>query len=566
MLKSGGGSGRDVIFTLKAVADPASRQVFKQFADEMTKAQKQIIEASKPLVKKAADEKKKAEQEATLDIQKVYQKAELEDYRFRRDLQKKRILEEQRQESEFLKWRENVRKNSAVMENRENIRLAREAQQQMNRERILAMRRDRATDRAWDSVLGGVGHIARGAAYSGLVGEQNTQNILNTLLAVEGGAALYKGGKSLVGGIGTLATGGTATGGAAMAAGMPFAAAAAAITGMTAAALSFVGFVRNASKYGLGGGAEVGGLTDTIATKEVQFGAAIARRLPRGGIGVFTGLQAMFGGVIGSEDALAKQQQAYANESGMAATRASQIQKLGAFQNRSGTTLDVAKRQLNDNYGLLQGLSAGGASGADVQAAYANVRQSMERVKQLSVEAARAQMEGSRDQLENLRHSHTLSKQLADESRRAYQSDIMKAATATPEEQMRLHEIARKRASGEQLNRIELDYAAQFNEFRPLVESQAEIRARELGLSDHFAASRKTYKDAEAKEAADRTLIEKLDLEVKQKHEFVIKLEQGEFSDKAMKEIDVRLKQIEAEMEHKLQQGLATFATRRVAR
>ena len=70
MLKSGGGSERDVIFTLKAVADPAARQVFKQFADEMTKAQKQIIEASKPLVKKAADDKKKAEQEATLDIQK----------------------------------------------------------------------------------------------------------------------------------------------------------------------------------------------------------------------------------------------------------------------------------------------------------------------------------------------------------------------------------------------------------------------------------------------------------------------------------------------------------------
>lgn len=571
------GGGRDVIFRLVAETDPASKAVLKAWGDELAKTQKAATTTAQQETKKQADDKVKAAKSTSTEVSKIYQQAEMEDLKFRQKLRADAINAEKKAEQEFATWRQNLRKNSAILEQKENIRLAREAARERQRiesesaraanmDRLASFRRSQAYGRAYGDVIGGIGNIGRGVAFSGLIGQENTQTVLNTILGVEAAGSAYRGGRALIGGLGTLASGGTATGGAALSAGAPFAAAAAAIASMTAAAISFTGFVRDARKYGLGGGSEPGSFNARVGGGMARAGAwyeslfSSRRDLEslesRGWLGGAQGLLLSQFRVQGQEQESARQAQ-------MRADRVSQLQRLGEFQRNTTQTLPQARETLERNFGMFRGMAAGGESGSDVQAAYANVRESMERVKQLSMEAARHQLQGSRDQLSNLKQSAQEAKRIADESERAYQNDILKAATADPEQMVRLREIARKRTSGEGLTRSQLEFASQFEEFKDLSEREAERRAREFGLSDIFAGVRAKAKESAAKSLEVAAEVSKAELTVKQQHEFVLKLEGGEFADEATTKINEALKELEARMEVRMREGLEAFAIRR---
>jgi hypothetical protein len=275
MLKGGsGGTGRDVIFRLVAESAQGNKQAFAQFGNEIAATQKKITTASTQEVKKRADEEVKQakktgdtmlrermkhdKQVATSYLKEHFRaiddrvkgekKAEEELAKWRQRLRSnsiqleyqqnlKAIQQQKRQESEMAEWRQRVRQNST--------RMAEQIERREARQHVLA---DRRFERGLHATIGGVGNIARGAAYSGLIGSTNSEHVLNTVLGVEAAGSAYRGGRSLLGGIGALSSGGSASGAAALAAGGTVAAAFAAVAASAAALTSAFFSARDASE------------------------------------------------------------------------------------------------------------------------------------------------------------------------------------------------------------------------------------------------------------------------------------------------------------------------------
>jgi hypothetical protein len=170
--------------------------------------------------------------------------------------------------------------------------------------------------------------------------------------------------------------------------------------------------------------------------------------------------------------------------------------------------------------------------------------------------------EGSRDQLANLRASHSEAKQLADELMRSYRGDVARAGSLDVEGMAKLKEIDAARKAGMQLNSEQLGFASQFSEFKDYVGSEQERRAKDFGLSHIFAGSKAKAEEAGKEEARQAEEIVKTELTVKQHHEFIIKLEGGEFADEALDKIEASLKDLERRQDEKLSRGLVDFANR----
>lgn len=128
------------------------------------------------------------------------------------------------------------------------------------------------------------GQVTRAAAQFGLVGQRDMMKVLDTIFAVEGGINAIQGAMGAVRAIrgirGAMGAAGVAKGGAGIAtaagAGAPVAAAGAAGVGITAAIASAILTGREAMRYGIGGGAHVGGVVDRVASAEVGLMAKSA--------------------------------------------------------------------------------------------------------------------------------------------------------------------------------------------------------------------------------------------------------------------------------------------------
>jgi hypothetical protein len=580
---SGGGSGRDVIFRLVAQADPAAKQVMKQFGDELAKQQKTITSTATAEVKKRADESLKSAKKTAGDelkeraksFQQEIREAQkrdktIADNHFKTELRRIDDVKkaEQKQAEETERYKQRLRANSAQLEQREKIRIAREGQAEqlrMNRdlERNLTnqgrtdarnARRGNRVGQAWGGAIGGLGNVARGVAYTGLIGQENTQTILNTVAGVEGAGSLYKGGKALAGSLGTLATGGSATGGAAISAGLPIMGAA--VAALAAWLPTLAGAVKSAAIAIKGSSAthkgDVGGaIGEGVASSSIYsmgFGLLSDEEL---GNATQTGAYA---NLERSKRALESQKGAAEARRMALAQQASLVGDLGNFQ-RGAASGDLTKSQ-----GVLRGdasrLAEFQTKGGSIQEAYANVKASMEQVKQLSLDSARAQIEGSRDQLSNLRSAQQAAKGIADESLRAYQGDIAKAAKLDPEGQMKLREIDRKRKSGEGLTSEELGFAEQFSEFKDYSQSEQERRARDYGLSDIFAGSKSRAEDDAKSATRIAEEVAKAELTIKQQHEIIVRLEGPGFAEEILKGIDESLPERLQGIEDKLRKDI----------
>lgn len=603
MLQNSGGSvGRSVIFTLAAQVDPNAKAVFAKFASDMVKTQADILQKSEQLAAvskdrkakkekaeadksardmfkmdkiiadnylkthlKAIDDKTKREKQAAEDVAKWHARIRQNSIQLEYRDNLKAIADKKKQEAEFASWRERVRNNSARM-----------AEQIERRDALANQRHGRKMEHAREAVIGGVGNIARGVAYSGLIGQENTQAILGTVAGVEGVSSLYRGAASTAKGASTL-TGMSIGAGGAGAAGVAaigaiiawLPALASAVRGATVIIKGSATTGRGDISGGLGEGV-AGTYSDALGyvPKGLRKGASAQFAIAQSGLGILPHLMGGAGldpylNLAASKEKITSQQQAAIEEQKQLAGRTLLIQTQGQNQARGGQDTGSARSQLVKNADLLSRFGSGGEETSDVQALRQNTIASMERFKQLSLDAARAQVEGSRDQLTNLRQSHSEMKAMADEALKAYQGDIAKAGSLDTEGMSKLREIARKKSAGEKLGSEEIGFASQFNEFRDYVNSEQERRASEFGLSDLFGGGKRKAEELRRSEVAGAEEITKTELEVTQKHEFIIKIEKGEYSDPAINAIREQLKAFESQVDSKVETALVAYANRR---
>lgn len=639
LMKSGGaGGGRDVLFRLMVATDPQAKQALKEWGDMLAKTQtaadKAAVEGQKKLAEerkrqtqstakdqdresarataaqlkqdriiaqnylkehlRALDDRTRAEKRAEDDLAKWRDKVRQNSARLEQQDNLRSLQEKKRAASELEQWRLRVRQNSAVLEQKENIRLVREGEREAMRQRNMAQLASARRGAAATQFVEGAGSLARGVAYSGLIGERNTQTVLNTILGVEATGSIARGGINTARGLSgmtgmAMGAGGAVGGGtaavAALLAWLP--ALASAVKGAAVAIKGSESTRRGDISGGFGEGiagtyaGAMGKLPPWMrnaASNQFSFaqsaligplGTSLLSGTVLGGGGLdpydkLAGSSANFERMQGSAEA---RRQAIASQAGM-------VGDLGQMQRESSRgNLGASQAMLKGDVSRFNEMSAGGQSNAAVQAAYQNVRESMEQVRSISLDVANTQLEGSRAQLANLHQSASLAKQIADETKRAYQSDIMKAATADPEERVRIQTIARKRAAGETLSRTEIGHAAQYNEFRDYASSEAEKRAEEAGLSGYFEGGRKKAEEALKKSEGITADIAKSELEVKQKTEVVVRLEGGDWASEILKGIDESLPaklgeletRVQQRMEERIKQAQAQFANARAA-
>lgn len=564
--------GRDVLFRLAVATDPQAKAALAEWGKLLVKTQETATAAAIEGITKVEKAKEKSTKKTAADAQRERDKeaaAQIKQDRLVAGHYLKEHLKaiddkvraEKKAEEEVTRWKENLRRNSRELEFRENARLAREsakakanaereAMRAVNMERIAMMRRREGTSQA---ISGGM-QLARGVAYSGMIGERNTQTVLNTLLAVEAGGSLVQGARGLHKGIGTAAAAGSPL--AAMAG--PALAAAAALAGVTAAAVSFVGFIRDVKNNGLGGGSAPGSFNDAVGSRMARGGSWFEGLFnskkdlelleQKGWLGGAQGLRLSELRVQGLQD------QGEASKRLMA-ERAGIIEERGAFNRRvSVGNLARSRDALGSAANAFRGETARGEFGNPAAlAAYDSVRASMEQMRSIQLDIARTQLEGSRAQLSNLHQSANLAKQIADETKRAYQSDALKLATATPEDLMQFQEIARKRKSGEMLTRTELEKATELSEFDGLIQSESERRVKAAGAEWIIEGSRAAAEDAAAKNTEITEQVIRTQLEVTQKTEVTLMLEGAESWEAAiMKGIDEQLPEKLRQMEERI--------------
>jgi hypothetical protein len=178
--------------------------------------------------------------------------------------------------------RQEREKSAAIKDQAKNER----AQEQAARRTVTA---NKQMDKALIGVLGSVMSLARGFALLGLAGEESSEKMLRGLLRVEGGFEMLRGGFNLVGGIGKMGRAmrgaggsglGSAAGGAAGGVGSRFLAGSMAakgglgvVAGIAATVAGKITYetIRDASKYGIGGGYRPGSWGGAVA--DVQAGA-----------------------------------------------------------------------------------------------------------------------------------------------------------------------------------------------------------------------------------------------------------------------------------------------------
>jgi len=593
--------GRDVLFNLKVNADPSAMKDLKAWADACKKAQEGIDKAAEEGAKKLTKTKLTEAEKAAKELEKIYNKAEKGSYKNDQAARKKniddeikesqkrdkviagnylkehlraideRVKAEKRQESELADWKKRLRANSAKLEQQENIRLAREAagarikaQDEISRQYSRERRENRnnRTNAAggFATAAGGFGSMARGVAYSGLIGEKSSESIVNTLLGVEAAKSVSTGGMqfakgaSAATGMAMGAGGAMAGGGAAMAALVAWLPALASAVKGAAVVIKGSSITRKGDISGGMGEGIAGTYSWALGGMKEPEGQSQFFTDPRGGKETLMNPYIQAGRSQAGVDRMTADQQA---RRGLMANQVSAISNLGDFQrNATVGNISASQSMLGEDVSMFKSLATNGKHGADVAAAYENVRQSMEQVKRLSIDSARAQIEGSRDQLNNLRGAAQEAQRIAEQSKSAYESDISKASKLDPEGESRLREIDRKRKAGEGLSRSELEFAEGFNEFKDYTKSEQERRAEENGLSDIFAGGKESARKNEQAAISKQIEVWQSEVEVEMKHEVIVKLEGASFLDQLREQFGESAAAVFSDFEEKIKRDL----------
>lgn len=304
----------------KDLAKAASAQLRHQ--QKMADANKKAIDAEQMRVRKAAEEKeriakKEADTKAKIDKKAAEDKAKL-DKKSADDAirEAKREAAEIDREQDRLHQRHRMRQLERARRNRTSREEA-----ASNFEGLDSLRRNTRglpgsnggggmnfgrSAGAINNLVGGASNLARGVAYSGLVGEKDSQKILDTLLKIEGGIATLHGGLSLGKGLGGLGMFGGSGGGLAAAA-TPVAAFVAALVGAAAAINGIKRQITGEAMHNDSYEMKIGRATASLGGYGYRAGRAmgITSENTRGlvGDGIFSNAR----GLVESEDRLASQ-------------------------------------------------------------------------------------------------------------------------------------------------------------------------------------------------------------------------------------------------------------------
>ncbi len=573
---------RDVIFNLKIQAGDTSE--LKRFADEVAAAQKKMTASTAAGAKqrvdddtkarnamlaihqradaqeargylKSIDDRKKAAQQHADWYTKLRQRsAQLEQQETLKSIAERRKVEQQQAE-----WKENIRRKSAMLEQQENLKaiqaekLARaNALKEMERERVASIRRMAVEENrqrtmnirqagGYSALASGIGSVASGLAYSGMIGEQNSQNVLNTVLAVQGGQHILQGGMN-------MARGANAAFGIPMGAGGAGGAAAAGIAAIAAwlpaiaSGLQGLSVILSGSSV-TGRGDIRGGLGEGVArTYSGAFGL-LSKRTWGGDAG--TGrpdLLGLFSNPRGGGENLgtpyfgaAFSGQAYNAQLTARAERQKRMAVLSGDLAEAGSlrlegvrgNLGAARAGLRSAVGDYSTAKSVNADYSVQQQAARNIKTIQEEILRINREQAATVVQGARTHYDILKRTADDAINKSKEARRNLQSDLIKFASASPFEQARVQNVSAKLRAGTDLNAADVAIASQYNAFETQAASQAEKLARASGAGDIFGAaiSDKKRLEAEAVKAAEEagkavvTLAQKMIVEVLVKHD-----------------------------------------------
>jgi len=513
--------GRDVIFRLKVEPDPRASAELQKFADEITKAQKRAT-ATIGVELKARRDKEVAEmikhvQAEERAAQKERSKSAAEQARAAARARAEELRLQERQDAMIARAH-----LQSVLKNIDDEKRARAAAlREQERERLASIRRTAAEEsRARISsarrfagagqLASGLGSIAAGVAYSGLVGEESSQKILNTLLAVEGARQIGGGAISAYKGIGAMAGGGAA-GAAASAAAATAAVGLLALASTTAAVVASFETLRDAVRFGPGGGATPGSFSSFVGDKlaglrawnERTFGSQKLRDS-----GAYDKNATV--GLVRSQETLSRQQAAQEQWRVRQAMLSGELREAGVMrQQMIQGNIGRAREALAGAVGNYNTAVSSRASFDVQQTAAQNVLAIQQEILRINRHQADVAVQGARQHYDLLRQASLEAKRLADESQRNLSSDLMRFAQASPFEQSRVRTVAGRLRTGQDLSRADLEIAGQYNAFEQQAQSAAEKRAMAAGAGTIFGdAISDSKRLAEASAAAAKQVAE----------------------------------------------------------
>jgi hypothetical protein len=593
--------GRNVLFRLQVLADPQARKQITDWGKMLEAAQTGATKAAEQGHKTMMQQAREATQQKQRGIKETAAVAERERQREIREQFKQDKMIADHHVQTHLKALEDSRKatartlaEEARAKDRERQRELRESQRtdsliaqnhlrehlraidQVRRARQQAARQSLALERqsamARTASLGGfqqagrgVLGAARGLALAGLIGEEDSQKLLDNLLKIEAsfqtlsaGIDIWKGltvgvtnyrkalaaaaaqqaaFSALSGGAATgsvaaragatgLAAAGAAGGvaggvGAAGAAGAGMAGMVAAI-GPTVAAMAALAAAATAAAVALrtidayGRDDVPPGFWPALGQGMAETGADILGTVPAGlrpfvtstGITGLSGLAARpILGMLKSREQLASQAAEDQDRREQVASLAGQIRDLTRLQ---GEPANFAQGMstLAGSVQRYMAASAGGRNDEVTAASREAVIQHKERqltlarqIRDTEIEGAKEAAAKARETLATLQQQAELSKRMADEARGNYQSDLVRFGQASEEEKVTLRVIADKRRRGERLTEGETEIAGKYSEFREFGERSAIDRAKASGADFLFTEGRRESERL-AKEAA----------------------------------------------------------------
>jgi hypothetical protein len=497
MAMSASGLGRDIVFRLRLQTDANDFDALKKLANETDKARRKLDDDHA----RSTNRKKTREEQ----LEKWSSDVRLKSAQLAQQLNVQVERERKASETRVVNWREKVWKNSIKLQYQEELRAIRA----LERERLESMKRSAREAagltrqfKGGAKAAGGLLEIGRGLAYSGLIGEQNTQTILNTLLAVESGTSLVRGGTTVAEGLVAAGLGSSAT---TAAAGL------AAVAAAAAAAVVSLETIRDAGRYGIGGGSAPGSVSQQIGGGWASAGAYLSS--------LYSDEYLKWA----RERAPGSHADAYAESflTGRAADRASRTstslrEMLGRRRSIESSRLDeVARlrpggsasdltRSLTSAIGDYRSLSP--ELGDEVRdKAVRNIRSLEEQILRLQ-----------QDQLSTARQTARERINAAEGTRSTFIRDLTRFDDLDEVDKRRLAGISAKRRRGEMLSKEETDLAAGFHEFAGLAESSAVARAKLAGADFIFEHGLRQA-DMAARRASEATAaVARAELSVKQ--------------------------------------------------
>lgn len=557
MAASASSLGRDIVFRLRLQTDPQEWDALKKLADETDKARKKLRDGEKAAGNERKKEKTQEQREAEAEarqkdrLEKVAARRHVsEQFKAMDEVRKRKAKEAAedirlREQTDRVIARNHLRATLKAIDDEERARIqaARRVQRENERAERTALKRSAKRLQGASGLIGAASDLGRGVAYSGLVGERNTETILNTLLAVESGSAIVRGGSGLMRSVDDLAIPGVTSGGVAASLAAIVAWLPAVVSGLHAVA-AYAGSQPGdpESKFI---GAAGAGIATTYTGAAGALGAGgrnWVRRLYAGNAAVNTLVDPYFR-AADTSDEVARQ------PGSIAAYRASQAMRLAELRDRGRTVSDAFGASLGGsardrargvnalNQASIRDMLSTTGGGKEELSLFTELLRLKREARDITAQELRERLEGTKQELASVQRIYEVRKA---ESARV-REDYIRFASLNPYQQMALRTVALKTRAGAELSPEEAELAGGFSAFRGASDDSNLARARRAGADFIFGAVGASADDAKRREEEARAAVQRLEINAKQQLDVIVKVESDSLSDPAEKELIEKL-------------------------